>query len=66
MLKAGVASLLFLATTALIPGLAQDAPPPPVEPTIRVTATEVALDVAVRDKKGRQVKNCLLYTSRCV
>lgn len=57
MLKAGVASLLFLATTALIPGLAQDAPPPPVEPTIRVTATEVALDVAVRDKKGRQVKN---------
>jgi VWFA-related protein len=57
MLKAGVASLLFVATTALIPGLAQDAPPPPVEPTIRVTTTEVALDVAVRDKKGRQVKN---------
>src|ERR1022692_1583539 len=57
MLKAGVASLVFLAATALIPGLAQDATPPPAVPTIRVTATEVALDLVVRDKKGRQVKN---------
>jgi VWFA-related protein len=57
MLKAGVASLVFLAATALIPGLAQDATPPPAGPTIRVTATEVALDLVVRDKKGRQVKN---------
>lgn len=57
MLKAGFVSPLFLATAALIPGLAQNAPPPPVEPTIRVTTTEVALDLAVRDKKGRQVKN---------
>ena len=57
MLKVGAPSLLFLATAALIPGRAQNAPPAPVEPTIRVTATEVALDVAVRDKKGRQVKN---------
>jgi len=55
--KAGVLPLLFLATAAVIPGLAQEATPPPVGPTIRVTATEVALDVAVRDKKGRQVKN---------
>src|ERR1035441_8719540 len=55
--KAGVASLVFLAATALIPGLAQDATPPPAGPTIRVTATEVALDLVVRDKKGRQVKN---------
>src|ERR1035441_8133387 len=54
--KTGVVSLLFLAATALIPGLAQDATPPPL-PTIRVTATEVALDLVVRDKKGRQVKN---------
>jgi VWFA-related protein len=57
MLKAGVASLVFLAATALIPGLAQDVTPPPAGPTIRVTATEVALDLVVRDKKGRQVKN---------
>ena len=55
--KAGVASLVFLAATALTPGLAQDATPPPAGPTIRVTATEIALDLAVRDKKGRQVKN---------
>jgi len=57
MTKAGVVSLLSLVATALIPALAQDAAPPPVEPTIRVTATEVALDLVVRDKKGRQVKN---------
>ena len=55
--KAGVVPRLFLATAALIPALAQDATPPPVEPTIRVTVTEVALDLVVRDKKGRQVKN---------
>jgi len=57
MVKAGVVSLLFAGTTALIPALAQDATPPPVVPTIRVTTTEVALDLVVRDKKGRQVKN---------
>jgi VWFA-related protein len=58
MMKVGaVVSLLSIATTAFIPAMAQDAAPPPLEPTIRVTATEVALDVVVRDKKGRQVKN---------
>src|ERR1035437_929290 len=55
--KVGVAPLVFLAAAALIPGRAQDATPPPVGPTIRVTATEIALDLVVRDKKGRQVKN---------
>jgi VWFA-related protein len=55
--KAGVASLVFLAAAALIPGRAQDATPPPAGPTIRVTVTEIALDLVVRDKKGRQVKN---------
>ena len=35
----------------------QEAGPPPAQPTIRLTATEVALDAVVRDKKGRQVKN---------
>lgn len=53
--KASVVSLLFLALAAL-PGLAQDAPPPSGA-TIRVTAAEVSLDLVVRDKKGRQVKN---------
>ena len=39
------------------PGRTQDAAAPATGPTIRVTTTEVALDLAVRDKKGRQVKN---------
>ena len=55
--KAGVASFVLLAAAASVPGVAQVATPPPAEPTIRVTTTEVALDLAVRDKKGRQVKN---------
>jgi VWFA-related protein len=57
MQKAAFATLVFLFTTALIPGRAQDVTPPPAVPTIKVTATEVALDLVVRDKKGRQVKN---------
>jgi len=57
MLKAGILSLLVAATTAVVSVLAQDATPAPPQPTIRVTATEVALDLVVRDKKGRQVKN---------
>jgi VWFA-related protein len=57
MLKAGILSLLVAATTAVMSVPAQDVTPPPAQPTIRVTATEVALDLVVRDKKGRQVKN---------
>jgi VWFA-related protein len=57
MLKAGILSLLVAATTAVVSVRAQDATPPPSQPTIRVTATEVALDLVVRDKKGREVKN---------
>jgi VWFA-related protein len=57
MLKAGVVSLLLFAWAALLPGQTQDVTPPPTQPTIRVTATEVALDLVVRDKKGREVKN---------
>jgi VWFA-related protein len=61
MLKAGAVSLLVIAWLALIPCPAQDTVlpplPPPLQPTIRVNATEVALDMVVRDKKGRQVKN---------
>ena len=55
--KAGLWPLLFLATTAFLRAEAQDVTPSPSGPTIRVTATEVALDLVVRDKKGRQVKN---------
>jgi VWFA-related protein len=42
------------------PALAQDAAPPPGSPpapAIHSTANEVALDLVVRDKKGRLVKN---------
>jgi VWFA-related protein len=38
-------------------GRSQDATPPAPGSTIRVTTTEVALDLVVRNKKGRQVKN---------
>ncbi len=56
MIKAGVVSLLFLATPAFFPALAQDATSS-AGPAIRVTTTEIALDLVVRDKKGRLVKN---------
>ncbi len=55
--KVRVPSLAFLAVLSLMPVLAQEATPPPAGSTIRVTTTEVALDLVVRDKKGRQVKN---------
>src|SRR5580700_12016292 len=42
---------------AVSPVLAQNAPPAENPPTIRATVNEVALDLVVRDKKGRLVKN---------
>src|ERR1035441_2107516 len=57
MQKVGFPLLVCLVAIAAGPGRAQDANPPAPGPTIRVTTTEVALDLAVRDKKGRQVKN---------
>jgi len=54
--SAGSLLVLFLATAICICGWAQNAAAPPPGTTIRVTATEVALDLVVRDKKGRQVK----------
>src|ERR1700691_2061718 len=39
------------------PALAQNAPPAEGAPTIHATVNEVALDLVVRDKKGRLVKN---------
>ena len=58
MRKVGVPLIVCLMAIAAGPGRTQDAAPPPAPgATIRVTTTEVALDLAVRDKKGRQVKN---------
>lgn len=45
---------MCLVATAAVPGRAQDAAAP--GSTIRVTSTEVSLDLVVRDKKGKQVK----------
>jgi len=53
----GIPFLACLLAITAVPGGAQEAIPPAPDSTIRVTATEVALDLAVRDKKGRQVKN---------
>src|SRR5450432_3556934 len=55
--RVGVPLLVCLVATVQGPIRAQDATPPAPTTTIRVTTTEVALDLAVRDKKGRQVKN---------
>ena len=57
MQKTGVPLVVLLVAATVVPSLAQDAAPPPSNPPIRVTVTEVALDLAVRDSKGRQVKN---------
>ncbi|HTT62470.1 MAG TPA: VWA domain-containing protein [Bryobacteraceae bacterium] len=56
MQKVGVPLLVLLAA-AVGPGRAQESAPQAPGPTIRVTTTEVTLDLVVRDKKGRQVKN---------
>src|SRR5437773_10493143 len=57
MQKLGVPLVICLATllTGRVP--AQNAPPAESGPAIRVTTTEVLLDLVVRDKRGRQVKN---------
>src|SRR5882724_6808541 len=57
MQKRGVTLVVCLAP--LLAGLApaQNAPPAETGPAIRVTTTEVLLDLVVRDKRGRQVKN---------
>src|ERR1035437_6661691 len=57
MQKVGVPLLVCLVAIAAGPGRAQDVTSPAPGPTIRVTTTEIALDLVVRDKKGRQVKN---------
>src|SRR5580700_2026875 len=57
MQKLGIPFLVCLITIVAALSRAQNATPPAPESTIRVTTTEVALDLVVRDKKGRQVKN---------
>jgi VWFA-related protein len=57
MQKADISLLVCLLAMMAAPVRAQDATTPAPGPTIRVTTTEVALDLFVRDKKGRQVKN---------
>lgn len=57
MQKVGVPLLMCLVALTAAHGWAQEATPAAPGPTIRVTTTEVALDLVVRDKKGRQVKN---------
>jgi VWFA-related protein len=57
MQQVGVSLLVCLSAMTALPGRAQDTTPPAPGPTIRVTTSEVALDLAVRDKKGRSVKN---------
>jgi VWFA-related protein len=50
--------ILMCATLALADSAAaQGTTPAETQPTIRTTASEVLLDVVVRDKHGRQVKN---------
>src|SRR5260221_11406497 len=57
MQKLGVALVICLATLLAGPVSAQTAPPADAGPAIRVTTTEVLLDLVVRDKRGRQLKN---------
>jgi VWFA-related protein len=57
MQNVGLPLLVCLVATVSVPIAAQDATPPAPSSTIRVTTTEVALDLIVRDKKGRQVKS---------
>ena len=54
--KVGAVGSALLGLLAIYPLSAQNAPPE-TGPTIRSTATEIRLDLVVRDKKGKLVKN---------
>jgi VWFA-related protein len=56
MCKSAIAIVLFLAGLAWTPTLAASSQES-TEPTIRTTATEVLLEISVRDKRGRPVSN---------
>src|SRR5579864_5077577 len=57
MQKLGVALVICLAMLFAGRVSAQNTPPADAGQAIRVTTSEVLLDLVVRDKRGRQVKN---------
>lgn len=57
MRRVSLAVAVWLAAALAVTGAAQDAPSAAAGPTIRVTTSEVLLDLVVRDKHGKQVKN---------
>ena len=57
MIKFSLAFCCVMAGPVLAQNAAQSAPQAESGPTIRATVNEVALDLVVRDKKGRLVKN---------
>lgn len=57
MIKLSLAFCCVMAGPVLAQNAAQSAPQAESGPTIRATVNEVALDLVVRDKKGRLVKN---------
>jgi VWFA-related protein len=56
-MRKAIAFLILFLAPAPMSGLAQEPVPQPSGSTIRITSSEVALDLVVRDKKGRLVKN---------
>ena len=57
MIKFSLAFCCVMAGPVLAQNAAQNAPQAESGPTIHATVNEVALDLVVRDKKGRLVKN---------
>jgi VWFA-related protein len=56
-MRCASAGLLVVYPLFGAPVSAQNSPPPEPGPTIRTTVTEVNLDIVVRDKKGKLVRN---------
>jgi VWFA-related protein len=56
-MRSGLLLLLCSGSVFLGVSQAQTAPPAAVAPTIRTTASEVLLDIVVRDKHGKPVRN---------
>src|SRR5512133_2669880 len=57
MSRPGLVFFLCSGSVLLGIGQAQTAPSPAAAPTIRTTASEVLLDIVVRDKHGKPVRN---------
>jgi VWFA-related protein len=56
-MRKAIAILIVFLAPAGVSAQAQEPVPAPTGSTIRITSSEVALDLVVRDKKGRLVKN---------